>query len=165
MADIRVERIAAHPVDDEPGGDEEEQARQLASAVIGLAGPYAFDPTTWPTTKEIFARAISDPGKARPVAFVRADAPPALLLCGLADETVGPFNAQEHAAVYSQTGNQVQRADYPAIGHSGLVLALAWPLRWRALVLDNITAFVDRLGDERNTRTFKFGAVVSVTAE
>ena len=42
------------------------------AAVVGLAGPYAFDPTTWPRTSDIFRAAAAQPDKARPLAFVSA---------------------------------------------------------------------------------------------
>jgi acetyl esterase/lipase len=112
------------------------------AAVIGLAGPYAFDPTTWPTTRQIFATAAGQPDRARPVTFVRRGAPPALLLHGSADSTVKRFNTVDLAAALRGVGSRVDVVEYAGIGHVGLVLALSQPFRWRAAVLDDIVRFV-----------------------
>ncbi len=128
------------------------------AAMVGLAGPYSFDPTTWPTTKDIFARAAGRPDAARPVAFARSGAPPALLLHGLEDETVQLYNTRDLAAALKKTGNEVQTIEYPGIGHVGLVLAMSTPFRWRAPALDNMVDFIDRHGgDQLEGRTCNGG--------
>jgi acetyl esterase/lipase len=111
--------------------------------LVGMAGPYAFDPTTWPTTRDIFSRVVNDPDEARPVAFAAATAPPTLLLYGLRDDVVRAENRIKLANALTEHGAPVQRIDYPGIGHVGLVTALGHPLRWRAPVLDDIVRFVD----------------------
>jgi acetyl esterase/lipase len=111
-------------------------------ALIGMAGPYAFDPTTWPSTRTIFAAAAGRPDGARPVTFVRSGAPPALLLHGSTDATVKLFNTRELAAALARVQTPVSVIEYPGIGHTGLVLAISTPLRWRASVLDDIVTFV-----------------------
>jgi acetyl esterase/lipase len=110
--------------------------------LVGMAGPYSFDPTTWPTTREVFSRAANDPDKARPVAFASSTAPPALLLYGLRDDVVGAENRLKLAKALTEQGASVQRIDYPGIGHIGLVMAIGRPLRWRAPVLDDIVDFL-----------------------
>jgi acetyl esterase/lipase len=111
--------------------------------LIGLAGPYAFDPTTWASTKDIFATA-STADSARPVAFVRPGAPPSLLLHGAADTTVRLFNTRDTVAALKKSGTPVETAEYPDIGHVGLILTLAAPLRWRAPTLNAVVSFVER---------------------
>lgn len=113
------------------------------AALIGLAGPYAFDPTTWPSTKEIFASVAGSPDRARPLTFARAGAPPALLLHGSADDTVRLYNTRELAATLAGKGDVVEATEYDGIGHVGLVMAISRPLRWRAPVLDDMTRFID----------------------
>ena len=112
------------------------------AAFIGLAGPYAFDPTTWPSTKAIFANVAGKPDSARPVAFARARAPAALLMHGLADQTVKLWNARELREALGALGNAAELITYPSLGHAGLLLALSRPLRWRAPVLVDILAFL-----------------------
>ncbi len=126
-------------------------ARRLADAgvgvdgrpagLIGLAGPYAFDPTTYPSTKEIFAPALGSQD-ARPVAFAGAGAPPALLMHGLADETVQLSNMRTLAAALQGAGVPMRTLELEGIGHTGLVLAISRPFRWRAPVLREVEAFV-----------------------
>jgi acetyl esterase/lipase len=114
------------------------------AGLIGLAGPYAFDPTTWPSTKDIFATAKSA-DSARPVAFVKPGAPPALLLHGADDTTVKLYNTRDLAAALKAVNTPVETAEYPGIGHVGLVLTLAAPLRWRAPTLNAAVSFVKRM--------------------
>jgi acetyl esterase/lipase len=115
---------------------------RMPAAMIGLAGPYAFDPTTWPTTRAIFATAAGSADQARPFTAVRAPAPPTLLLQASADVTVQHFNAAELMKALKQAGTPVTLIDYPGVGHTGLVLAISRPFRWRAPVLDDIASFV-----------------------
>ena len=111
------------------------------AGLIGLAGPYAFDPTTYPTTKEIFAPALGSQD-ARPAAFAGAGAPPALLMHGLEDDTVKLSNMRTLGAVLQSAGVPVRALELEGIGHTGLVLAISRPFRWRAPVLAEIEAFV-----------------------
>ena len=116
------------------------------AALIGLAGPYAFDPTTWPSTKTIFGAAVGAPDSARPIAFARPSAPAALLLHGRSDSTVQLYNSRDLASALTSKGNTVVHKEYDGIGHSGLVMALAAPLRWRGPVLADVLAFIERHG-------------------
>lgn len=113
------------------------------AGLVGLAGPYAFDPTTWPSTKDIFSTAKTA-NSARPVSFVRAGATPALLLHGADDTTVKMFNTRDLAKALQAAGTPVETAEYPGIGHVGLILTLAGPLRWRAPTLADTVSFVER---------------------
>jgi acetyl esterase/lipase len=117
------------------------------AGLIGLAGPYAFDPTTYPTTAEIFATATSADA-ARPVALVRHGAPRTLLMHGLEDETVQLYNTRELAGALRAVGTDVRKIEYAGIGHMGLVLAISRPLRWRAPVLREVVAFVRATADD-----------------
>lgn len=115
------------------------------AGLIGLAGPYAFDPTTWKTTAAIFAPAAEAPDRARPIAFVGGRRPtPALLLHGRLDRTVMLQNTRDFAAALTAAGGEARAIEYAGIGHVGLVSALARPLRWRADVLDDVDAFIEQ---------------------
>jgi acetyl esterase/lipase len=121
--------------------------RQLPTrpaALIGLAGPYAFDPTTWASTRAIFAPAAGHADRARPVAQVARGAPPTLLATAAADTTVKAYNADDFAVALSQADVVVERHHYDRIGHAGLVMAIARPLRWRASVLADMVGFIER---------------------
>ena len=112
--------------------------------MVGLAGPYAFDPTTWPRTRKIFAAAAQYPDRARPIAFASAKAPPMLLSRGGKDKVVADFNANDMARALSDNGVFVENRLYPGLGHAGLALTLSRPFRWRAPVLDDAVAFIDK---------------------
>lgn len=111
------------------------------AAFIGLAGPYAFDPTTWPTTKDVFAGARSA-DSTRPVAFAGPHVPPALLMHGTADDTVKLFNQRDFAKALAASGVPVRAREIPEATHAGLVLALSRPFRRNDGPLDEITRFL-----------------------
>lgn len=143
--------VAAMLVVDRRYLDEGAPGAARPAGLIGLAGPYAFDPTTWKSTAAIFAPVAADPDRARPVALVRPGRPPtpALLLHGGIDRTVGLFNTREFAATLRAAGGRVRSVEYPGIGHVGLISAFAKPFRWRAEVLDDVVAFVEEDGGRR----------------
>ena len=114
---------------------------------VGLAGPYSFDPTTFETTRDIFA-ATSDASRARPTQLVTAGAPPALVMHGLDDETVRLWNTRTFAEALSNAGVAVKKLELQGIGHIGIVLSLSWPFRWRAPVLDEIVSFVGQIAPQ-----------------
>lgn len=116
-------------------------------ALVGLAGPYAFDPTTWPATKDIFATAPSGDA-ARPVAFAGPHAPPSLLMHGLADNTVKLYNMHELGAALAKAGVRVEQVELKGIGHFGIVLALGRGSRWRAPVLERVVEFIGSVANE-----------------
>jgi acetyl esterase/lipase len=114
------------------------------AGLIGMAGPYAFDPTAWPSTKAIFAPASGNPDGSRPVSFAAAARGlRVLLMHGLADGTVKLFNMRDMAAALATASAPVTSKTYPGVGHVGLVLTLSTPFRWRASTLDDIVAFVE----------------------
>jgi acetyl esterase/lipase len=119
------------------------------AALIGMAGPYAFDPTTWPSTKDVFASVRTNPDRARPVTFAaRGVAPPALLLHGGDDETVKLYNTRDLGSALKTAGQKVRIVEYPGIGHVGLILTVSKPLRWRAPTLDDMVAFIEQHGSK-----------------
>jgi len=111
------------------------------AAAVGLAGPYDFLPLTSPTLQRIFAPA-GDLSLSQPISYARADAPPLLLLHGLADGTVWPRNSERLAARITESGGRAALKLYPELGHVGILLALAPPFRDRAPVLADTVAFL-----------------------
>ena len=114
------------------------------SGFVGLAGPYAFDPLAYRSTRPIF-EGLADPDRARPIAFASGEAPPALLLHGAADRTVLPRNSREMAARIEVSGGRATLREYPGTGHIGLVLSLAAPFRGRDAVYEDTVAFLKSL--------------------
>ena len=114
---------------------------QQPNALIGLSGPYAFDPLTWQPTREIFPD-ITSSDEARPVAAITHKAPKTLLLHGDDDNYVQPWNAREVRKALLAVKRPVQMKLYDRIGHIGTVAAIASPLRWRAPILSDTLNFL-----------------------
>lgn len=117
---------------------------QRIRGVVGLAGPYDFLPFDVDATRDAFGQA-PDVALTQPVHFARADAPPALLLWGDADTTVGPRNLRSLDAALRGAGASVETKTYPGVDHVDIMLALSRPLRGRAPTLADVTAFAERV--------------------
>ncbi|MES1199472.1 MAG: hypothetical protein ABUS48_05765 [Pseudomonadota bacterium] len=112
--------------------------------VAGLAGPYNFYPFDTTSTRAAFGDA-ADPVATQPIHFVRVDAPPLFLAWGAEDALVGWQNIDRLAAAERAQGGTVETHIYPHVGHVGLMLALAEPLRFRAPVFEDVIAFARRV--------------------
>ncbi|MGI9406975.1 MAG: alpha/beta hydrolase [Hyphomicrobiaceae bacterium] len=116
----------------------------MPAGLVGLAGPYAFDLTTYGTTKDIFV-----PGQpvaeTIPLNFATDAAPPTLLLHGAADTTVKVWNAEQLEGRLIDVDVPVTVKILDGVTHMGLVTRLAWPFRRRSPALDDILAFVRSL--------------------
>ncbi|WP_025141278.1 alpha/beta hydrolase [Achromobacter sp. DH1f] len=109
---------------------------------IGLAGPYDFLPIVARDVRPVFLFPDTPPDS-QPIHHVSAAAPPGLLLAGAADSTVDPRrNSVSLALALRAAGACARLVEYPDLGHKLLVGALSRPLRWRAPVLDDVSAFV-----------------------
>jgi len=121
-------------------------SRKALAGVIGLAGPYVFNPKGWHAFSHIF-EAHPNPS-ARPVDFVNSyrkmGGPPLLLLQGANDRLVRPHEGPGLARAYRAVGGKATVRTYAGVGHNGVLLAIAPPFRWRAPVLKDIVAFVGR---------------------
>jgi acetyl esterase/lipase len=112
-------------------------------AVAGLSGPYDFLPLKGDITPRIFG-AAPDLAATQPLAHVTPSSPPAFLATGDADQTVWPKNTIALAAKLRAAGVDVEERHYAGVDHVRMVLALSRPLRGRAPVLDEMTAFLRR---------------------
>ncbi|MFF7055876.1 alpha/beta hydrolase [Achromobacter spanius] len=109
---------------------------------IGMAGPYDFLPIVARSLKPVF-HFPDTPPDSQPIAHVTPNAPPALLMVGMADTTVDPHRNTEGLAAALQAARvPVTLVRYDGLGHALLAGALARPLRWRAPVLDDLAGFV-----------------------
>lgn len=114
----------------------------VITGMVGLAGPYAFNPLIYEETRAIFATTGDDPARAQPVRWVHAKAPPMLLAHGGADRRVLPLNSLRLAEALAEVGGEASLRLYPRQGHVGILLALADPFRRLFRVLDDTTAFL-----------------------
>jgi acetyl esterase/lipase len=117
------------------------QSAPHIAGVIGLSGPYDFLPLLEPDVQDMFGPPPLYP-ESQPINFVRADAPPMLLVHGLMDDTVLPKNSRNFAAALRTLGVQATLKLYPKASHADTVAALTTLLRGRAPTLADIRAFV-----------------------
>jgi len=112
--------------------------------LVGLSGPYWFEPTTWPTTMDIFSTAASK-DEPRPVHHAGPHAPPSLLVHGADDDLVKPHNTHELARELQAAGRPVRKLMLDRAGHRKVLLGLARPVRWWSDVLTPIATFLEEL--------------------
>lgn len=110
-------------------------------AVAGLAGPYDFLPLEGETVRGVFGVA-EDLAATQPVNLADGQAPPTFLATGDSDSVVLPRNSQALAEALRGQGVSVETKIYPGLGHAGVLLALSRPLRGRAPVLEDMSAFL-----------------------
>jgi acetyl esterase/lipase len=117
------------------GGDD-----RWLRGVVGLSGPYDFLPFTDQYLNDVFAPA-SEFYRSQPINFVRANAPPMLLMHGLADKRVNPNNTRSLTARLEAAGDDVSTQYFPGASHGDLAAAFS-PLRKKPPVLPLILEFV-----------------------
>lgn len=110
--------------------------------VIGLSGPYDFLPFTDEKIIDIYSTEKDQP-KTQPVYYVRAKAPPFILMTGTSDDTVYPKNSEVLYARLKELGNDVTLRTYDGVGHKSIILGLATPLMWNEQVREDIKSFVE----------------------
>lgn len=118
-----------------------------SAGLVGIAGPYDFDPGAYDTTRDVFAGTTRQ--ASQPIGFADAAAPPMLLLHGAADTTVEPRNSQALAARVAAEGGRAVLRVYPGVGHVGIVASFAPLFRGRAPALDDMAAFVEAVAPVR----------------
>jgi acetyl esterase/lipase len=112
------------------------------AGVIGLSGPYDFLPLLELDVQDMFGPPPLYP-ESQPINFVRAGAPPMLLIHGLNDSVAWPKNSRNLAAALSALGVPVTLKLYPNSSHADTVAALATLARGRAPTLADVRSFID----------------------
>src|SRR3546814_3929592 len=90
--------------------------------------------------------------RSQPIAFARGDAPPLWLATGDGDTRVRPRNSQNLAAAIERLGGSAALRIYPNMGHQGIVMALAHPLRGKGPVLAEASDFLRGVTARRRDR-------------
>ena len=114
------------------------------SGVIGLSGPYDFLPLLEADLQDMFGPPDLYP-LSQPINFVRADAPPMLLVHGERDQTVLPKNTRNFAAALQALGVGVTLRLYPTLTHEDTIAALSEVARRRAPILKDVATFIDQV--------------------
>ncbi len=117
----------------------------LPAGLVGLAGPYAFDLTDYPTTHDLFA-ANQSAAATIPSNFATEDAPPALLIHGSSDKTVKLWNQETLATKLRALNVPVETHVAEGVDHVGIIRNLAWPFRNHSPAIDLIVHFVQKRG-------------------
>ena len=112
--------------------------------LVGVAGPYAFDPLAYDSTKPIFT-GLGKPEQARPITFAANGSVDTLLLHGADDTTVLPRNSRDFASRIQNSGGQATVLEYPEIGHIKIILSFAAPFRGRDSVYQDTIDFLRSL--------------------
>ncbi len=110
------------------------------AGVAGISGPYDFLPLDSDSTRAAFGSA-DDLDATQPINFVRADAPPMLLLTGRDDTSVPPRHTDALAARLQEAGAEVETRYYDDADHGETLMAISPTFRGRAPVLDDISDF------------------------
>lgn len=108
----------------------------IMSAVF-LAGPYDFLPFDDPSSNAAFAK-FGDDAATQPINYPAENAVPTLLMMAKKDTIVGLHNSRNLA---KHLGAKAVLKEYDSIGHIGIMLSIAMPLRWRAPVLVDTVNF------------------------
>ncbi len=112
------------------------------AGVVGLAGPYDFLPLRSDVLKRIFAPAGGDLSSSQPITYARGDAPPMLLLAGLADKRVKPDNTRRLAARIAALGGRAETRFYKRANHTAIMGAFSPLLRPLAPSLNDTLTFI-----------------------
>ena len=115
----------------------------VKGAVV-LAGPADF----YPFKKKSSINAMGHwprPQDTQPVNFVRADAPPMLLVHGTEDTVVRPRNAVILARRLTEAGAQTRAVLIDGMGHNGMVITLAKPFDRDRRVADAVFPYLARV--------------------
>ncbi|WP_167495882.1 alpha/beta hydrolase [Desulfosediminicola ganghwensis] len=106
--------------------EQEGISERTISGMIGLAGPYAFEPENFRRFRAIFATA-HPPEISRPITYARGDAPPLLLLHGTDDNVVLPLHSQLLQERVDDQNGRVTRLELEGVDHFDIVLGLSEP--------------------------------------
>jgi acetyl esterase/lipase len=116
--------------------------------VVGLSGPYDFLPFREAYLNELFGPPENFP-RSQPINYVRAAAPPLLLMHGLQDTRVQVGNTRSLTAAMQAVGGRVTALYFEGADHTDLVAAFSKIKRHHLPVLQDIQAFVRSGGGVR----------------
>jgi acetyl esterase/lipase len=115
--------------------------RLKLGGLIGLAGPYDFQPRNYRWLRDIFDDA--DNAAIQPITHATAPLPSALLLHGADDHLVTPRNSERLAAAWQAARAPVELKLYEKVDHLTIVGAFADVLQGRAPTRTDVLAWLD----------------------
>lgn len=111
---------------------------------VALAGPFDFLPFDTDATINSFGQA-PDPALTQPITFVRADAPPMLLVTGGADTRVKPRNSKALAQRLTAAGVPSTPVLLDGVTHEGIIMQFAKPFSRDTRALDAVLPFLAKV--------------------
>ena len=119
----------------------------IIRGMIGLAGPYGFNPLEYRSTRPIFAD-VEVIESAMPITFACSAEIPLLLFHGVNDRVVIPENSQElERRVYECSGN-AHYVELDDIGHYRIVLGLSASFLSNDLIQSSIDVYLQSLSQQ-----------------
>jgi acetyl esterase/lipase len=115
--------------------------RLKLGGLIGIAGPYDFQPRNYRWLRDIFDDA--DNAAIQPITHATAPLPSALLLHGADDHLVAPRNSERLAAAWQAARAPVDLKLYEKVDHLTIVGAFADVLQGRAPTRSDVLAWLD----------------------
>jgi len=115
---------------------------ELVRGWVGLAGPYAFQPLQWESTRPVF-EGLGDADQARPIHFACDRPSHALLLHGDADSAVLPEHSRRMAKALADCNVPVRFEELAGVNHFEIVLGLSSSFQALAPVLEPLVEFLD----------------------
>ena len=127
--------------------EKQEVPHTIVRGMIGLAGPYGFNPMKYRSTRPIFAG--TEPiDKARPVTFACASTAPILLMHGESDTVVIPQNSRELKQSVEKCGGLVEYLELAEMGHFSIILGLSDSFLKNNTILVQIDDFLKSLSSQ-----------------
>ena len=124
-----------------------EQPSGIISGMIGLAGPYGFNPMQYRSTRPIFAD-VESIEETMPITFACSEKLPLLLIHGLDDRVVVPENSRElKRRAYECSGN-VKYVELDNIGHYSILLGLSNSVLAKDAIQSSIEIFLQSLSQQ-----------------
>ena len=115
--------------------------RLRLGGLIGISGPYDFQPRNYRWLRDIFDDA--DDAAIQPITHATAPLPSALLLHGTADRLVAPRNSERLATAWQAANAPVELKLYEEVDHLTIVGAFADFLQARAPTRADVLAWLE----------------------
>jgi dipeptidyl aminopeptidase/acylaminoacyl peptidase len=123
------------------------QSFSIISGMIGLAGPYGFNPMEYRSIRPIFAE-VEVIETAMPVTFACSAKIPLLLFHGLEDGVVFPENSRELKRRAHECAGNVEYIELDDIGHYSILLGLSDSFLAEEAIQSSIEIFLKSLSHQ-----------------
>lgn len=124
------------------------QPQSIIRGMIGLAGPYGFDPSEYRSTRPIFSD-VNPVDKVKPVNFACSAVSPLLLFHGSDDSVVDARNSQDLSQRIDSCGGNVEYIELAEAGHVSIVLGLSSTFLGNNEILSPIDAFLKAISHQQ----------------